>query len=280
MSFREICATRDPSTNSTKEWMTDWGWRTTSIREGGRPKRKCASMTSRPLFIMVAESIEIFGPIFHVGCASASSTVIAPNVWRSRWRSGPPEPVSTMRRTSSRVPHRSAWWMALCSESIGRISAPVDRADAIRSSPGDDEGFLVRQREALAGGHCRVRRTESDRSDESRDDEVRLRQRRRLFEARRARRDAAPEARRKERPQAGNVLLPLDRDEVGLVPRDLLREAVERPPGGERDDAEPVGESGDDVERCPADRAGRAENADCFHEPSIIRTRSAPGCQR
>ena len=34
-------------------------------------------MTSRPLFIIVAESIVILGPIFQVGWASASSTVIA-----------------------------------------------------------------------------------------------------------------------------------------------------------------------------------------------------------
>ena len=33
-------------------------------------------MTSSPLFIIVAESIVIFGPIFHVGWRSASSTVI------------------------------------------------------------------------------------------------------------------------------------------------------------------------------------------------------------
>ena len=32
-------------------------------------------MTSSPLFISVAESIVIFGPIRHVGCCSASSGV-------------------------------------------------------------------------------------------------------------------------------------------------------------------------------------------------------------
>ena len=100
MSFLASCATSEPSTNSTKEWMSDCGWMTTSIRSPGRPKRKCASMTSRPLFIIVAESIVIFGPIFHVGCASASSTVIASKVSRRRSRNGPPEAVSTSRRAS------------------------------------------------------------------------------------------------------------------------------------------------------------------------------------
>ena len=38
----------------------------------GRPKRKCASITSSPLFASVAESIVIFAPMFQVGCASAS----------------------------------------------------------------------------------------------------------------------------------------------------------------------------------------------------------------
>ena len=63
---------------------SDCGWITTSIFSGGAPKRKCASMISSPLFIIVAESIVIFGPIFQVGCASASSTVIASKVPRSR----------------------------------------------------------------------------------------------------------------------------------------------------------------------------------------------------
>ena len=43
-----------------------------SARTGG-PKRKCASISSRPLLASVAESIVIFGPIDQVGCASASS---------------------------------------------------------------------------------------------------------------------------------------------------------------------------------------------------------------
>ena len=34
-------------------------------------KRRTASMISNPLFISVALSMVIFGPIFHVGCASA-----------------------------------------------------------------------------------------------------------------------------------------------------------------------------------------------------------------
>jgi hypothetical protein len=65
-------------------------------------------MISSPLFIIVAESIVIFGPIFHVGCASASWIVIAPKVERSRVRNGPPDPVRTSRSTSPGAPARSA----------------------------------------------------------------------------------------------------------------------------------------------------------------------------
>ena len=66
-------------------------------------------MISSPLFIIVAESIVILGPIFQVGCASASAMVIAPKVERSRRRKGPPDAVSTSRPTSAGSPLRSAW---------------------------------------------------------------------------------------------------------------------------------------------------------------------------
>ncbi len=48
---------------------------TTSIRAYGISKRKCASMISSPLFIIVAESTVIFGPIDQLGWRGASSTV-------------------------------------------------------------------------------------------------------------------------------------------------------------------------------------------------------------
>jgi len=109
MSFGEICATTEPSTHSTIEWMIDCGWMTTPRRSGGTSKSQRASMTSSPLFIIVAESIVIFGPIFQVGWASASSIVIASNVSSGRVRNGPPEAVRTSRSTSEGRPQRSAW---------------------------------------------------------------------------------------------------------------------------------------------------------------------------
>ena len=75
MSVMPICAMIDPSFSSTIECTIDCGCTTTSICDGGTPNSQCASITSRPLFISVAESIVIFGPICHVGCFSASAAV-------------------------------------------------------------------------------------------------------------------------------------------------------------------------------------------------------------
>ncbi len=90
-------ALTDPSTNSTAEWMTLWGWITTEIRSRPTSYSRSASMTSRPLFIMVAELIVILAPMRHVGCASAISGVTSASAARGVERNGPPEAVSQMR---------------------------------------------------------------------------------------------------------------------------------------------------------------------------------------
>ena len=51
----------------------------TCTRLGGKLNKRQASMTSKPLFIKVAESMVIRCPIFQVGWFSACSTVIAEN---------------------------------------------------------------------------------------------------------------------------------------------------------------------------------------------------------
>ncbi len=60
------------------------------MRSYGVPNRWWASISSRPLFISVAESIVILPPIAQVGCASASSTVTSSSSARERPRNGPP----------------------------------------------------------------------------------------------------------------------------------------------------------------------------------------------
>ena len=68
MSVTPNCAIIDPSVSSTIECTTDCGCTTTSIWSARTPNSQCASITSRPLFISVAESIVIFRPIRQVGC--------------------------------------------------------------------------------------------------------------------------------------------------------------------------------------------------------------------
>ncbi|KAG1434194.1 hypothetical protein G6F57_021696 [Rhizopus arrhizus] len=63
----------DPSLYSTIECTTLWGCTTTSMRSAGMAKSQCASITSRPLFSMVAESTEILRPMLQVGWAHAGA---------------------------------------------------------------------------------------------------------------------------------------------------------------------------------------------------------------
>ena len=57
-----------PSVNSTMPCTIDCGWTTTSIRSKSTPNSSWASITSRPLFMSVDESIVILAPMFQVGC--------------------------------------------------------------------------------------------------------------------------------------------------------------------------------------------------------------------
>ena len=79
---------------------SDCGCTTTSIRSYGVPNRWWASITSRPLFISVAESIVILPPIAQVGCASACSTVTSASSLATRPRNGPPLAVIVIRSTA------------------------------------------------------------------------------------------------------------------------------------------------------------------------------------
>ncbi len=129
MSGWPRCASAAPSRKRTTPWTTELGCTTTSILGYGRPKRKCASISSRPLFASVAESIVIFGPIDQVGCASASSTVTDSSSARERFRKGPPEAVSTTESTVSAARPSRHWKTAECSLSTGS-SAPPPRFQA------------------------------------------------------------------------------------------------------------------------------------------------------
>ena len=139
-----------------------------------RRTASCASITSRPLFIIVAESTEILRPITQLGCAQASP---ASRASRSTGvRNGPPEAVSTRRRTPALLdsparPHEALAEIALCSLSTGSSCAPPSAIAGMKQRAGAYDRLLVRQQHALAGargGQCRHAAPQRRRSPPSR----------------------------------------------------------------------------------------------------------------
>src|SRR6266567_2948702 len=98
-------------------------------------KSQCASSTSRPLFIRVAESMVIFGPIRQVGWAKACSTVTERTSSSEERRNGPPDAVRMRRRISRVSSPRRHCQMALCSLSTGKIETLCSRATCITRCP-------------------------------------------------------------------------------------------------------------------------------------------------
>ena len=133
-----------------------------------------------------------------------------------------------------------------------------------------DERLLVREGQALAGPHRGPGRTQPQRAHESPDDRVRVRMAGGLVEAFHAGHDPAAEPGRQHLRKARNVLGAVDRDELRPELRGLLGELFDRAPGGERHHPEPVRHGCHHVERRAADRAGRAQNREGFHEQRVI----------
>ena len=88
------CARMELSLNCTMEWMMLWRCTTTCTFSGGRPNSHTASISSRPLFIRVAESMVIFAPMFQLGCLRASALVLPASSSFFIPKKGPPEAVS------------------------------------------------------------------------------------------------------------------------------------------------------------------------------------------
>src|SRR3569833_430752 len=65
-------------------------------------------MTSRPLFIIDAESMVIFRPMLQFGCFKACSSVACSISAGAQVRNGPPDAVMMTRASSSRLPEESA----------------------------------------------------------------------------------------------------------------------------------------------------------------------------
>jgi hypothetical protein len=95
-----------PSRKATSEWTMLSRWTTASSRSGGTPNSQRASISSKPLFIMVAESTVILRPIRQLGCFSASAAVLSAVCAAVRPKNGPPDAVTISFSTSSCVPAR------------------------------------------------------------------------------------------------------------------------------------------------------------------------------
>ena len=164
----------------TSAWTIDCGCTTTSMRSYGVPNRWWASMTSRPLFISVAESIVILPPIAQVGCLSACSTV---DVLELGARAAAERAAGRGQRRAGRsCPARSPAMQLVQRRVLG-----VDRDDLRAGGLGqrrhelaaDDQRLLVGQREVDALAERGDGRAEAGRADERVEHEVGARTRRR-----------------------------------------------------------------------------------------------------
>ena len=105
------------------------------MSSGGRSYSHMASISSRPLFIMVAESIVIFAPMLQFGCASACSRVMPRISSIFLPKNGPPEAVSRILSIGLPFAACTHWKIAECSESTGRMRTPYCFAALITRPP-------------------------------------------------------------------------------------------------------------------------------------------------
>src|SRR5215211_772972 len=257
MSGCPRCASVAPSQSETSAWTIDCGCTTTPIRSYGVPKSQCASITSRPLFISVAESIVILPPIAHVGWRSAASTVTSASWARLRPRNGPPDAVSVSRST---VPGRSpstSWCSAECSESTGISCAPVASESAITSSPPTTSDSLL----ASATSTPSVSATIVGPSPA--EPTIAL-----------STRSAPDSATSRTSPSGPPSTSPPVHASAARAAASASLSAIRRDQRlvralrGEPDELERLGRPRDDVERLGADRAGSAEDQEPLHPMS------------
>ena len=85
----------------------------------------------------------IFAPIDQIGWRSAASGWARAISSVEAVRNGPPEAVSTIFSTASRLPSAMDWKMALCSESTGSSVAPCSRTARSITSPAQTSASLL-----------------------------------------------------------------------------------------------------------------------------------------
>ena len=135
MSGTPSCAFTAPSQNCTALWTIDCGCTSTCIFSAGTPKSHRASITSKPLFIIVAESMVIFAPISHVGCFRASAAVTVAICSLLKRRNGPPDAVRRIFSTALSPSPTMLWNIAECSLSTGSMRTRCSMARRHISSP-------------------------------------------------------------------------------------------------------------------------------------------------
>ena len=229
------------------------------------PNRWWASITSRPLFISVAESIVIFAPMLQVGCASASATVTS---------------ASASRRAAAERPARG-----------GDDEAGDGALGGARQALGERRVLAVdRQHPPAARRAARPSRARRPRpgSPCSRAPGRRPRRtspawragrrRRRSRSGRRRRRTRRPAARRRRRPRAPRRRTRGGRRAAAAGSTSAIRRtpwrraAATRPAWSEwaaSAHAVELGVRAHDLERLRADRAGRAQDGHGSHRLSV-----------
>ena len=128
-------------------------------------------MTSKPLFIMVAESMVMRWPMTQVGCLRACWGVMLSKSARGVLRKGPPEAVSQICFTSCGF-RRACTGGRRCVRSRwggGRRRVFCGGDDEFA---GGDEAFLVGEADGFAGADCGVGGFEAGYADDGGDDEV------------------------------------------------------------------------------------------------------------
>ena len=113
----------------------DCGCTSTCIFSAGTPNSHFASITSKPLFIMLAESMVIFAPMSQLGCFSASAAVTCAICSRVNRRKGPPLAVSRIFSISLWLSPANDWKIAECSLSTGKMGTRCSCARRQMISP-------------------------------------------------------------------------------------------------------------------------------------------------
>ena len=241
---------------------------------GGASNSQRASITSRPLFIMVAESTEILRPITQFGCAQACvGRHVAQSSRRRASRNGPPDAVSRMRRTPARRRARREaagrhWKTALCSLSIGSSVAPLSRAARMNSGPAMTSASLFASSTLLPARAAASVGAQAGGADDRGHHGVDLGERARPARAPRAPNSTSvshASARSRARELARRGASATAPRSAGRMRTALLEQRVRLARARSARRLEAIGMPRDDVERARADRAGGAEDGERLH---------------